>query len=201
MTNAVYFIKFPSELSIPTLLLRIYGPSSGFLIARTQELRTLHVLSTQYGIGPHIYGTFRNGRVEEYFESTPLTPTDLRDTEISQWIGARMAELHSVDLSLVYGSIQPNRDTWEIGVHRNVISWLPPARDILSLSTVNPSDRSALDLNIFQERWLQYIEWLSQKEKVEGLCGRVFAHNDAQYGNLLRLTDGCSTSAPDHHQV
>lgn len=82
----------------PTLLLRIYGPSSDALISREEELRILHVLSTQYGLGPRIYGTFGNGRVEQFFPSRALRSEELRDPEISRAIGRRMRELHSVDL-------------------------------------------------------------------------------------------------------
>ena len=38
----------------PTLLLRVYGPSSDSLISRTEELRILHVLSGAYGLGPKL---------------------------------------------------------------------------------------------------------------------------------------------------
>ena len=82
----------------PTLLLRIYGPSSDALISREEELRILHVLCTQYGLGPKIYGTFENGRVEQFFPSRALHAVELRDPEVSKAIGRRMRELHSVDL-------------------------------------------------------------------------------------------------------
>ncbi|GAA5901751.1 uncharacterized protein JCM6883_000382 [Sporobolomyces salmoneus] len=84
--------------SAPTLLLRIYGPSSGSLISRRNELHILHTLSSQYGIGPRVLGTFANGRVEEYFHSRALVKEEMRDPRISRWIGRRMRELHSVDL-------------------------------------------------------------------------------------------------------
>lgn len=82
----------------PTLLFRVYGPSSDALISRTEELRILHILSTQYGLGPRIYGTFENGRVEQFFPSRALKAEELRDPDVSRAIGRRMRELHSVDL-------------------------------------------------------------------------------------------------------
>ncbi|BGP05409.1 hypothetical protein JCM10049v2_001215 [Rhodotorula toruloides] len=85
-------------LSAPTVLLRIYGPSSGSLISRKNELYILHTLSSQYGIGAHVLGTFGNGRVEEYFHSRALVKEEMRDPRVSRWIGRRMRELHSVDL-------------------------------------------------------------------------------------------------------
>lgn len=82
----------------PTLLLRIYGPSSGSLISRRVELHILHTLSSEYGIGPRVLGTFANGRVEEYFHSRALHKEEMRDPRISRWIGRRMRELHRVEL-------------------------------------------------------------------------------------------------------
>ena len=81
-----------------TLLFRVYGPSSDALISRNEELRILHILSTQYGLGPRIYGTFENGRVEQFFPSRALKAEELRDPDVSRAIGRRMRELHSVDL-------------------------------------------------------------------------------------------------------
>ncbi|BGP19049.1 hypothetical protein JCM10213_009241 [Rhodosporidiobolus nylandii] len=94
-------------LSAPTLLLRVYGPQSGSLISRRTELHILHTLSSQYGIGAHVLGTFANGRVEEYFHSRALSKEEMRDPRVSRWIGRRMRELHSVELEQM---VPPPRD-------------------------------------------------------------------------------------------
>jgi choline kinase len=179
LTNAVFFVSGPGGL--PTLLLRVYGSSSGSLISRPRELHTLHVLSSQYHIGPRVYGTFDNGRIEEYFESTTLTPSDIRDPTISRWIGARMAEFHSVDIEQVEGK------GWEIGVTKNVRSWLPPAEKVLALPAMPEKARRQIDLPAFKKEWQKYMRWLSTVDDIHSGSKRVFAHNDAQYGNLLRL--------------
>lgn len=116
LTNAVFFISYPeSDFSSldnaastsnapsgpPTVLLRIYGPSSGNLISRKKELHVLNTLSAVYRIGPAILGTFSNGRVEEYFESRALYKEELREPRTSRWIARRMRELHRVDLNLM----------------------------------------------------------------------------------------------------
>jgi len=200
LTNAVYFVSYPPSSSIPTILLRIYGPSSGSLISRSRELHTLHILSSRYHIGPRIYGTFSNGRIEEYFDSITLGPSDLRDEKISRWIGARMAEFHSVEITAVEGPLAVRSlegKSWEIGVKKNVKTWLPKAREVLAHPNVDESDRVALDLDAFVEGWVRYLRWLSQVEKAEGASRRVFAHNDTQYGNLLKLAG----RLPEHRQV
>ncbi|KAF8489586.1 kinase-like domain-containing protein [Gautieria morchelliformis] len=186
LTNAVFFISWRGGgRTVPTVLLRIYGPSSSTLISRRRELSTLHVLSTVYGIGPRIYGTFVNGRVEEYFESAALTSASVRGGEVSRWVGRRMAELHCVDLGVVWGA---GDDGVLESVRRNVGSWLGPAREVLALARGRDGRADGLDLTRFEEEWGRYWEWLEEWEAAHGRSERVFAHNDTQYGNLLRLT-------------
>jgi len=174
------------------VVLRVYGPSSGSLISRPRELHILHILSSKYQIGPRILGTFENGRVEEYFESTTLTAQDIRDPEISRWIGARMAELHSVDIEAVEG------EGWKIGVEKSVRSWLMPARQVLRSSSLPQDVRRELDIDAFERDWDKYLLWLVKVDDILAGSRRVFAHNDTQYGNLLKLK---RPNAKDHRQV
>ena len=201
-TNAVFFVSCPSTPFLPTLLLRIYG-TTGCLISRPRELHTLHTLSSRYHIGPRVYGTFGNGRVEEYFDSTTLTAPDLRDSDISRWIGARMSELHCVDIEAVQGALPltgGDGKGWEIGAEKNVRAWIIPAREVLALPAVPDTTRAELDLGGFFTLWEKYMRWLEGFENREGASRRVFAHNDLQYGNLLRLTR-VQEGMPEHHQV
>jgi choline kinase len=184
-----------SSPSSRTLLLRVYGPSSGSLISRPRELHVLHVLSSRYKLGPRIYGTFTNGRVEEYFDSVTLKPTDIREPRMSGYIGARMAELHGVDVA----TVEPlsRGSSVELGVQKNVQSWLPPARGVLALPGITPAIRKELDLDVFQNRWESYMKWLKDT-RVD--ARPVFCHNDAQYGNILCLNKAME-GVPDHHQA
>lgn len=193
LTNAVFFVSFPSGYkNRTTVVLRVYGPSSGSLISRPRELHILHILSSKYQIGPRILGTFENGRVEEYFESTTLTAQDIRDPEISRWIGARMAELHSVDIEAVEG------EGWKIGVEKSVRSWLMPARQVLRSSSLPQDVRRELDIDAFERDWDKYLLWLVKVDDILAGSRRVFAHNDTQYGNLLKLK---RPNAKDHRQI
>lgn len=200
----MFFVSCPSSRCVPTLLLRIYGVSTDSLISRPRELNILHILSSQYNIGPVIYGTFTNGRIEEYFDSIALTPRDIREKTISRWIGARMAELHSVKISAVEGPLaitSQEGKSWEIGVKRNIKAWLPLAAEVLVHPNMKEEDAAALDLDAFRQKWSRYMRWISHTEKVEGCSRRVFAHNDAQCGNLLRLTRGLPEGTPEHRQI
>jgi choline kinase len=212
LTNAVFFVSAPSPVSstvslpivVPrTLLLRIYGPSSGELISRPRELHVLHVLSSQYRIGPRVWGTFANGRIEEFFDSEALTATSMRDPATSSYIGMRMAELHSVDLSAVEGSPHPleaEGKTWDIAARRNVRDWLAPAKGVLAMPCVPDKVARQFDLDGFMTVWTRYSDWLEAFEKRTGKSQRVFCHNDAQYGNLLRVTHP-DKALPEHRQV
>ena len=191
LTNAVFFVSSPSTSSC-TLLLRLFGPSSGSLVARSYELHVLHLLSSRYKLGPRIYGTFTNGRVEEYFDSVALTASNMREPRISGYIGARMAELHSIDLATIK---ELSRDSnIEIGVWKNVRSWLPRARD--ALPAITPTIREELSLDVFQKKWEGYIQWLKDTQDTRA----VFCHNDVHYGNILRL-NSVNEGTPEHHRV
>lgn len=204
LTNEVYFVSTLTSTSVPTLLLRIYGSSTNALFSRAHELHTLHVLSSRYHIGPHIYGTFTNGRIEEYFDSTTLSPADIRDKTISRWIGARMAEFHSISISAVEGPLAVSSQegkSWEIGVEKNVKSWLQTARQVLAHPNLNEEDRIALNFDHFAHQWYRYMRWISRVEKSEGRSKRVFAHNDIHGGNLLKLKRRLPDGTPEHCQV
>ncbi|KAF9535501.1 protein kinase subdomain-containing protein PKL/CAK/ChoK [Crepidotus variabilis] len=196
LTNAVFFVSCPTLPFARTLLLRVYGSSSGSLISRTRELHILHVLSSVYKIGPRVYGTFENGRIEEYFDSVTLTASDIRDPQISRWIGARMAELHSVDVDVVDSSPEVPGG---VEIVTNVKSWLKFAKKVLKLPGISGDIRHELDLGRFRKEWEAYVTWALKRQHTLG-TKRVFAHNDAQYGNLLRLKNDIE-GVDEHRQI
>lgn len=120
-SNAVFFVSYETEGSAErgprTVLLRIYGSGTEVLLSRRAELLILHTLSSLYEIGPHILGTFANGRVETFFDAEPIGKEGMRDlgdrresikedgsllvrgTEgRAQWTARRMRQLHEVPL-------------------------------------------------------------------------------------------------------
>ncbi len=126
-----------------------------------RELHTLHILSSKYHLGPKVYGTFENGRLEEFFESTTLSSSDMRDSTISAWIGARMAELHSVDIEVVEETLPESRGEGKgLGPQCkvNVKSWLPLAQAVLALPNVPEALRNEIDLEKFSKEWKAYLK-------------------------------------------
>ncbi|SJX64951.1 related to CKI1-choline kinase [Sporisorium reilianum f. sp. reilianum] len=126
-TNAVFFASYNAPEAArntlappPTVLLRVYGASSEALLSRRAELLILHTLSSLYEIGPHILGTFANGRVEEFYDCDPIKKEGMRDfgdreaymlpggrlvvkgrEGRAHWVARRMNELHSVPLEVM----------------------------------------------------------------------------------------------------
>ena len=171
------------------------------------------MLSSVYTIGPRVFGTFGNGRVEEFFDSNALTPSDLRDPEISGWIARRMRELHRVDIHIVSGEEWNDHDV--LAVRRNVRDWFAPAGEVMDLLTATAVESGSMterhdhpwwrvkediDLDRFYREWDAYVAWLKDWEKHHTISPRVFAHNDAQYGNLLRLAHP-KDGLPNHHRI
>ena len=105
-----------------------------------------------------------------------------------------MAELHSVDIDVVDGT----SDGGKIQIGANVNSWVISAKEVLRLLSVSESTRKELDLSKFKDEWNRYFAWAIREGRGLG-SKRVFAHNDTQYGNLLRLKD--RVGVDEHRQV
>lgn len=214
LTNAVYVVCPPKELQqrssydvdghpvprapVPKLLLRIYGPNVEHLIDRESELAILRRLARK-NIGPKMLGTFTNGRFEEYLNAQPLSPADLRDPVISQQIAKRMRELHQgINLLPEERDAGPfiwqNWDKWKDRCEE-VIEWLDQQiKDSSKVKSAREKWRSrgficGVEWKVFRQAVRNYRTWLDDRyggpESVKDSL--VFAHNDTQYGNLLRL--------------
>jgi len=105
-----------------------------------------------------------------------------------------MAELHRVDIK----SIEQDVD-WDVGVRKNIRTWITFARDTLLLAPKATQDLFRLDE--FIKLWESYWNWLRTWEKDYSPSPLVFAHNDTQYGNLLRLKSPPPPPRPVHHQA
>ncbi|KAF2084917.1 kinase-like protein [Saccharata proteae CBS 121410] len=184
----------------PKLLMRIYGPQVEHLIDRESELQILRRLARKR-IGPRLLGTFTNGRFEEFFHARTLTNRDLRVPETSKQIAKRMRELHEgIDL------LQQEREdgpfvwrNWDKWVDRceTIAKWL----DQQIITTEQDGPRSnvpswkkrgfvcGVEWKVFRQTVERYRQWLEEQYGGKGKVNDrlVFAHNDTQYGNILRL--------------
>lgn len=169
-----------------SLLLRIYGPQVSHLIDRDTELSILRRLARQK-IGPRLLGTFLNGRFEEFFPSSTLTKDDIRRPEVSRHIAKRLKELHEgIEV------LPSERDAGPI-VWKNWEKWETRASEVIARYE---SHRSGSANQLLGSSWSTfasavqtYRSWLTARCGGEEGVRRqlVFAHNDTQYGNILRL--------------
>jgi len=217
LTNAVYVVKPPKILPEPSghdesnaatgsrrrpiqLLLRIYGPQVEHLIDREAELAILRRLARKH-IGPRLLGSFHNGRFEEFLHAKTLSANDLRDPETSKQIAKRMKELHE-GIELLQSELEAgpavfiNWDKW-VDRCEKVITWLDHQ---VHLQKTGQAPASAarytrrglicgVEWPVFRKAYEKY-----RKRLIEDCGGKtgirkklVFAHNDTQYGNLMRL--------------
>ncbi|KAJ2015674.1 hypothetical protein GGI10_001989 [Coemansia sp. RSA 2530] len=170
-------------------LLRVYGTGVDEFLSREKELYWLSQL-TSLGFGPRLYGIFGNGRLEEFLESTTLTKSDIRDPSTSKHIARRMCELHSlVSYYRPFGG--PNTRAVDLSgapeLWTNVESWLRLVEKkwsrIRTVCADNPLCMGLLD------NWPRLEQAVAKLRLVIARANSpvVFAHDDLQYGNILRL--------------
>ena len=179
------------------LLLRIYGPQAEHLIDREVELQILKRLA-QKSIGPHLLGTFVNGRFEQYFNARTLTARDLRNPETSRQIAKRMRELHDgielLDNERATGPfIWQNWDKW-VQRCEEVVTWVDREIDRDERKTVTMSlekwrERGlvcGVSWSLFRKTVDRYRAWLEDLYGGPAAIKRdlVFAHNDVSIGCL-----------------
>ncbi|KAG8528817.1 uncharacterized protein KY384_006506 [Bacidia gigantensis] len=208
LTNAVYVVSPPVDFKNPNsdgrpprkLLLRIYGPQAEHLIDRENELQILRRLA-QKQIGPTLLGTFNNGRFEEFFHARTLEAEDLRVPETSKQIAKRMRELHD-GIALLKEERNAGASVWKYWDKwkercEEVITWL----DHQILESTNQSSKlnrpawmekgliCGVEWAVFRGAVRKYRDWLYEQyggeDKIRDEL--IFAHNDTQYGNLMRL--------------
>lgn len=217
LTNAVYVVTPPQKLSQPEsvdgktlksprrrpteLLLRVYGPRVEHLIDREAELAILRRLARKR-IGPRMLGTFTNGRFEEFFHARTLTAKDLREPAISKQIAKRMRELHD-GIELLQSELEAGPrvfSNWKQWVPRceQVITWLDKQVELEHtdgewVSSNRYTSRGyicGVKWSFFRKTVERYLEYLEKVYGGKAALSKhlVFAHNDTQYGNLMRLT-------------
>lgn len=216
LTNAVYVVKPPKNYQlmqrrddqgnlIPIkrlpkhLLLRIYGPSTDHLIDRENELLILRRLAAK-NIGPKLLGYFDNGRFEEFLHAKTLTLEDLRDPSTSKQIAKRMKELHE-GIDLLEAERAGGAFTfisWNNWVARveKVMTYLDKLVDDSKKGVSPPKARYTRRGHVCGTTWPVFRKAYERyrAKLVEEMGGEkgiqkhlVFAHNDTQYGNLMKL--------------
>jgi thiamine kinase-like enzyme len=160
----------------------VYGQDSEQLFTRSKELEWLGRLS-RLGLVPKLLATFGNGRVEEFLDNTTTLRKDtIKDAFLSHSIAVKLREFHAVS-SAAYPPAHNEREEW----WENVEHWIHGAER----AVLNVRDKDAR-LDGFSMETLKG-QVLAYKKRVDQLMGKdkhmVFAHNDLQYGNILKLNN------------
>ncbi|PRT56205.1 Choline kinase [Wickerhamiella sorbophila] len=201
LTNSVYSVRAPSYVKetlkkeyegrtlahrIPQhILLRVYGPQVDSLIDRQRELSTVALL-TRNKIGPRLFGTFKNGRFEQFLNAKPLHHEDLWKPETSRLIAKRMREFHdSIPLSAEQRAGGPV--AWAM-----LRKWEIPVRERFEQLEVKDPGITERVLQCGLEQFLATIAEVRKHIEAQYKPGEinkslVLAHNDTQYGNILRV--------------
>ncbi|KAJ1966218.1 hypothetical protein GGI12_000240 [Dipsacomyces acuminosporus] len=178
-------------------LLRVYGTGVDEFLSREKELYWLSQL-TSLGFGPKLFGIFGNGRLEEFLESSTLTKEDIRDQSTSKHIARRMCELHSLvsyyrpfDSDSVGRDEQPPTGVDLSGrpeLWKNADAWMQLVKRKWQ-RVLQVCARNAECIRILNS-WDQ-VESAARglKQIIDAADSPVvFAHDDLQYGNILKLS-------------
>lgn len=186
LTNSIYKIEYKDPQALvqpPLLLLRVYGKNVDSLIDRDSELKILIKLSARR-IGPKLLGIFSNGRFEQFLEGfVTMSKNEIRDPAISQILGRRMKDLHSlVDLD------ESERALEFPVAWLQILKWLLLfEREHLPSYTKEEIENTLLiPFATFKSLIFSYQTWLFSKYDTSKIGENYrFCHNDTQYGNLL----------------
>ena len=102
-------------------------------------------------------------------------------------------------LAIKANTIKPN-EPQRFLVSGGTFHWKDAAEYLSQDAGVPEEVRSEIQLDLFVHQWEWYMKQVSEWEKHHGPSPIVFAHNDAQYGNLLRLRK-INKEVSDHQQV
>ncbi|KAI9096513.1 kinase-like domain-containing protein [Phlyctochytrium arcticum] len=189
MTNCIFFVSGPAESDSakpPKVLLRIYGAAAGNFIKRDREMFWLCKMGSS-GVAPKLLAAFENGRFEQYLDSVTLTKDDIRDPETSRQIAVGLFKLHQL-LQNCDGEEEATADPDLFGKMRR---WHKLALRAAQECKESHPQRYLELRNVVNVRTLAAeIDELEEK-LLKINSPPVFAHNDLQYGNILRkVKDG-----------
>ncbi|CAO3616033.1 unnamed protein product [Cunninghamella blakesleeana] len=176
MTNAVYFVTIANK----TFVLRVYGVGCEVLLDRQKELEWLARL-TPLKVGARLLGTFNNGRLEEYLPSKTLTNDCLHETNTSLQIAKLLARLHSIVQFYPPPPLSLSSSSSTLEVWSCIYKWFNTLKVSDHFKKDNNFSIAGISLNEIK-KCQQFLDKLNQ-----GNEAIVFAHNDLQYGNILRL--------------
>eukprot|EP01027_Heterolobosea_sp_BB2_P025433 GEZU01039036.1.p1 GENE.GEZU01039036.1~~GEZU01039036.1.p1 ORF type:complete len:374 (-),score=97.26 GEZU01039036.1:42-1025(-) len=186
ITNTLYKAKWQDE----TVLARIYGENTEILIDRKTEIKYIAEISKR-GLGPRLYGRFRNGYLYGYTEGTPLNPEDIPKHSLA--IARKLAAWHAMDIPIFAESTadngstssNPNSPRRPVPVlFRTLHNYLGTARECEFSDPIKAKKFKELNVEKVAKE-LQALE--ADLTQETDIC---FCHNDLLSLNILVQDDG-----------
>lgn len=173
ITNQLYRVEGPGGESC---LVRRFGDRTDLVINRSQENAVVATL-TELSFGPKAYGCVRNGRVEEFLKGRNMRAEDMVDPTLMPLVGARLAELHALELP----GLERQPQTWA-----TLDGWMRTAMACdFSDSPERQRAFDALGLDRLRRSVLEYRELLAASGAADDERHACFAHNDLLSGNVM----------------
>ena len=95
ITNRLIGVYFDPRNKHDMVLIRIYGENTDLFIDRNTECCNMKIMY-KHGLSAPIYGTFLNGICYGYSPGKVLDENLVRDSNISQLIAEKMAQMHTL---------------------------------------------------------------------------------------------------------
>lgn len=185
MTNLVFAAEGPP--GSPKVIIRLFGAGS-MLFSRRQE-RGVFLAASRLGVGPACLLEFGNGRVEAFLPGEPLNAALLREPEVAAAIAGALAEFHVTMLRTLpeaqEATIRGNSPTLDDSGTRDTLwdrlrAWADAAAAV--------APEAAAAAGVAPSSLLPELDAMQAAvERDWSPPWLVFAHNDLQYGNILRM--------------
>eukprot|EP01111_Echinosteliopsis_oligospora_P012049 TRINITY_DN4097_c0_g1_i2.p1 TRINITY_DN4097_c0_g1~~TRINITY_DN4097_c0_g1_i2.p1 ORF type:complete len:308 (+),score=75.63 TRINITY_DN4097_c0_g1_i2:200-1123(+) len=176
ITNSLYIVtsdKVPARHRELPVVLRIYGVNTEKIIDRVKELK-IQIESFHQGVGPKLWGVFKNGCVYAYLPGRDVELLEMNDPKISKMIAREVAKWHKLNMSgervpVLWRTIY----NWSSQIPRTVED--PAKNEVLQALNV---DLLITEVAELEEKLKQYNSPV------------VFCHNDLLHRNLILSENG-----------
>ncbi|XP_010254375.1 PREDICTED: probable ethanolamine kinase [Nelumbo nucifera] len=173
ITNLLLKVSVREYSGDDTVTVRLYGPSTEYVIDRERELKAIRYLSAA-GFGAKLLGVFGNGMVQSFINARTLSPSDMRNPKLAAEIARQLCKFHQVEIP---GSREPQ--LWN-----DILKFLEKAS---ALEFDDSEKQRKYETISFKEVQDAIFELKDLTDLLDAPV--VFAHNDLLSGNLMLNDD------------
>lgn len=185
MTNELFLIGLPGSKKPNKVVLRFYGKASHDI---PLQIKIVELLAAQ-DFGPKLYGTFEDGRLEEYLPSAPLTTAQIRHPDIYKAVATKIARLQNIDVPFL-----PKNPNWLSEELEKMCKTVRSVKNVESVLSIPQSTLNAIDMVT------SCVDFDAEVTFIKTLIARidpilVFTNNDLHQNNVLFINE--SEGKPD----